>query len=139
MLQKHCRCHIAGVGIIIDYHGINLACVVKFDAESSAAHVAVQYAVRQADACFTFQSIGDDSEHCRYVVNYVVLPKDYFRVFHHLSRITINYFTYLKSSGWNHTSECKDKEHGVQVIIREPHFKRYALTEEDQEIKEVVR
>ena len=119
------------------YHGIDLVCTVTVDVESSdRLHVYVQYAVRQVDACFTFQSIGDDFEHCSYIVNYVVLPENLIGVFHHLSQITIKYLTYLKPPRLRNIPNCKDTKHGVHVVKREPRIDMYYLAEEDEERNE---
>ena len=121
----------------MQYHGIDLSCTITVDA--GRLHVDVQYAVRQVDACFTFQSIADDSEHCSYVVNYINFKSKSIGVFHHQSQIKINYFTYLKSSRLNNESYCKDKEHGVQVVKREPRLEMYYLDEKDEARDGLVR
>ena len=121
------------------YHGINLACIVTVDAESSAPHVGVQYAVRQVDACFTFQSIAHDYERCSYILNYVVPEEDLIDAIRYQSRINISYFTNFKPSRLNDTSYCEDKKYGVHVVKREPSLNIYHLGEESEDRVEDAR
>ena len=132
--QSNCW-HIVGVRRLMLYHGIDLVCTVTIDAGSSAQHVQVNYGVRQRGACFTFQSIGDDFEHCSYVINYVVGLNDLTRVISYLSRIKIAYFTYLKPPRAD-DGRCTHESRGVRVALREPYVYLYWLLERDEQIEE---
>ena len=121
------------------YHGIDLVCTVTVDAWSSGRlHVDVHYGMRQMDACFTFQSIGDDFQHCSYIINYVIHHCDLIGEVNFFARIKFYYFTYLKPSRAD-DGRCTNEWYGVQVDLREPQMHLYRFLESDELLEKSVR